>query len=572
MKKLVLVFLLLFAIGLGAAIATAWILGGRGGFGLAGGDTLLYWQVDGPILEMAPEDLPFVQEAVRSMAELYPAFRAARKDPGIAGLVVYVQQADFGLARAQELRRQLLAFRNAGKSVDCYLEAAGEGTNGTGAYLLASACERIHLAPAADLNLLGLRADSMFFRGTLEKLKVDPEFSRVGDYKSAVEAFTQTEHSAEAEVALNAVLDALYGQLVQALSTGRSTAPAEVRSWIDGAPWSAEEALERGMVDALSYPDQFEAALAERLGGEPRFLPVEDYLPAAGVSPHQVAVVVAEGVIVRGLGGTDPWTQEIAVGSDAMADLLRSLADDPAVDAVVLRIDSPGGSALASDLILREVERLREAKPVVVSMAGSAASGGYYIAARANKIVAEPATLTGSIGIFAGKFVTRRFEEELLGITHDALQRGANAGIYSSLDGYSPEQRERVQRLLDRAYETFIRHVAEGRGMEPEAVKRVASGRVWTGSDARRLGLVDELGGLDRALELACEEAGIDDCAEVRVTFHPEPPGLFDLFFQERQPRLPASLARAVRAFARRPPGLLELPPEIAGLARPFGP
>jgi protease IV len=570
MKKLVLVFLLLFSIGLGAAIATAWILGGRGGR-LTAGETVLYWQVDGPILELAPEDLPFVEDTIDSLAALYPAFRAARTDPGISGLVVYVRRAELGLARAQELRRQLLAFRDAGKSVDCYLEAAGEGSNGTGAYLLASACERIHLAPAADLNLLGLRADAMFFRGTLDKLKVEPEFSRVGEYKSAVETFTEIEHSAEAEEALNAVLDGLYGQLVQALSTGRGKSPAQVRRWIDGAPWSAAEALEQGMVDALSYPDQFEAALAERLGGEPRFLPIESYLPEPRLSRHRVAVVVAEGVIVRGVGGTDPWTQEIAVGSDDMADLLRALADDRGVKAVVLRIDSPGGSALASDLILREVERLREVKPVVVSMADSAASGGYYIAAKADKIVAEPATLTGSIGIFSGKFVTRRFEEEVLGLTHDVLQRGANAGIYSSLEGYSPEQRERVQRLLDRAYETFIGHVAEGRGMESEAVERIASGRVWTGSDARRIGLVDELGGLDRALELACEEAGIDDCAAVGVAFYPEPPGLFALFFEQRQPRLPASLARAVRALAGRPRGLLELPPEIAGLARPLG-
>jgi protease IV len=561
MKKLLLIFGLLLAAALVATVAGI-VAGGRGGL-RAGGPT---------VLEQQAPRLPFAGGVEPgSIAELYPAFRAARRDPGVRGLAVYVQQADFGLAKAQELRRQMLALRRAGKFVECYLETAGEGANGTLEYYLATACERIHLAPAGDLNLLGLYTASRFLRGTFDKLGIEPEFNQVGRYKSAVETYTRNEYTPESREAIAAVLDGYFTQLVSAIADARHKTPYEVRWLIDGAPFSAAEAVKRGLVDQLSYPDQFRDHLKRRAGGrEPAYLAIEDYRPARPLARKRVAIVFALGTIVRGTGGTAPWTEEVFLGSDDMASLLRDMAEDDSVAAVVLRIDSPGGSPLASDLILRAVEKLREKKPVVVSMSDMAASGGYYIAARASKIVAEPATLTGSIGVYGGKLVTRRFEEEILGLGHDAQKRGANADIYSPLQRYSPQQEARVQQLMDRTYATFIGHVAAGRRMKRLAVEGVASGRVWTGAAASRIGLVDELGGLDKAVAVARQEAGIRPGETLAVDFYPPPPSWLDILFARREPRLPAALAETVKALEANPPRLLELPPDLARLVRPF--
>ncbi len=570
MKKLLLIFVALLGIALLATVAG--ILMSRQGRRAAGdGATVLVWKVDGPVLEQEVPRLPFSGGGEPdSIAQLYPAFRAARKDPGIKGLAVYVQDAELGLAKAQELRRQMMALRRAGKFVECYLETAGEGSNGTLAYYLATACERIHLSPAGDLNLLGLAWESRLLRGTLDKLKIDPQFNRVGRYKSAVETYTQSRLSPEAQEAIAALLDGYYSQIVSAVAEARRKSEAEVRELIDGAPYDAETARKRGLVDDLAYPDQFLDHLRQRLGRKPSLLPIEEYRPEPVFAARQVAVVFALGTIVRGGGGTAPWTEESYLGSDRMAEVLHDLSEDASVAAVVLRIDSPGGSALASDLILRQVERLKKKKPVVVSMSDTAASGGYYIAARANRIVAEPATLTGSIGVFGGKFVTRRFEEEVLGIGHDSQKRGANADLYSELQPYSPRQEALVQQLMDRTYAAFVGHVAAGRRMSRQAVEGVASGRVWIGAEARRIGLVDELGGLDRALELARTEAGIGPRETVAVDFYPAPPTWLEVFLAKREPRLPGALLAVVKGLETHPPRLLELPPELARLSRPF--
>jgi protease-4 len=569
MKKLLLIFLLLMGVAVLATVAG--IRMGNQGAALGEGPTVLVWRLAGPVLEQRAPRLPFGNDVEPgSIAELYPAFRAARQDPGVRGLAVYLQDADLGLAKAQELRRQMMALRRAGKLVECYLETAGEGSNGTLAFYLATACEKIHLAPAGELNLIGIYSETRFLRGTLDKLKIVPDFNRVGRYKSAVESYTQNQYSPESQEAIAALLDGYFSQVVSAIAEARHKSEAEVRALIDGAPYTAEEALARGLVDRLSYPDEFTDRLEKRLGRKPDYVDIEDYQPSSGLAGKHVAVVFALGEIVRGGGGAAPWTQETYLGSDDMAKLLRDLARNDAVSAVVLRIDSPGGSALASDLILREVERLERKKPVVVSMSDEAASGGYYIAAKATRIVAEPATLTGSIGIFGGKFVTRGFEEEILGLGHDSQKRGANADLYSSLQPYTPQQEARVQQLMDRTYQTFVGHVAAGRRMSRTAVEGIAGGRVWTGAAAQKIGLVDELGGLDRAIEIARQQARIGAGETVGIDFYPAPPSWLDLFVEKPQPRLPAALADVVKTLETTRPRLLQLPPEVARLARPF--
>lgn len=570
MRKLFVVFVVLVAIAVLATVVGA-LLGRGGGGAHLGGPVVLVWRVDRPIGEnVAGGLLPFASgDRASSIASLWRAFRAAREDAEVRGVAVYVEDASFGLAKAQELRDQLTAMRRAGKFVECYLETAGEGANGTLEYYLATACEHVRLAPGGDLNLLGLWLDAPFLRGSLDKLQVAPDFNAVGRYKSAAEMFTLPGHSPAAAEALGAVLDSEYAQIVAGIAGARGLAPERVRELVDGAPWSAREALAHRLVDALAYPDEFRDLLKQRAGGEPRFVSIGDYGGREPLAGREIAVLFASGEIRRGESGQSAFGGDGAVGSTDLARSLRRLAEDRDVAAVVLRIDSPGGSALASDLILREVDRLRARKPVVVSMGDLAASGGYYIAARASQIVAEPATLTGSIGVFSGKFVTSGLETNLLGITHDPLRRGRNAAIYSSREAFTPEQQQRVRALMENVYATFVGHVAAGRKLPRERVQAIAEGRVWTGADALRVGLVDALGGLDVALARARSLAGIAPRQAVRIGYYPAPRGVLDALLSERREDGDLSLESLAAQLA--PGGVrVELPPAFRGLARPF--
>jgi protease-4 len=566
-------FLLLLTTLLGVVLAGAGYLFLRHEAPAWGGAKVLTLTLDAPLREHDVEPtLPFVGDEERvSLSLLYRGFLAARTDPSVVAVALNIHDASFGLATAQELRRQISELDRAGKPVHCYLETAGEGGNGTLEYYVASACSNLALAPAGEINLLGLFADSPFLRGGLAKLKIDPSFLTAGEFKSAAEIFTEVRHSPAAKVALEALLDSFFTQIVDGIAAGRETDAATVRAWVDAAPLSASRALELGLVDELAYPDEFRAGLdtlgdaASRDAQQVAFL---DY--ARDSAPRlprgrRIAVLFAQGAIVRGGGGSDPFASERLLGSADMATELRGLAEDDSVVAVVLRIDSPGGSALASDLILREVDLLGAEKPLVVSMSDVAASGGYYIAARASRIVAEPATITGSIGVVTGKLATGRFQEELLGVTHDPLQRGANADLYTSLKPFDVRQTALMRRRVDEIYGRFLDHVVAGRKLDRAAVEAVAGGRVWTGADALAVGLVDELGGLDRAIALAREAADIPAGESLPLVYLPQPPSFWELFAANGSPDFEALLLELVgkrvaeRLGARLPRPQLEL-------------
>lgn len=570
MKRLLLIFLVLVL--LAGAATVAGILLSDGAASPLGGPTVLVWRVQGPVPEQRQPDLLTFSSQARtgSVATLYRGFRTAREDPSVRGVALYVRDAGFGLAKAQEFRRQLDLLSDEGKFVECYFETVGEGTNGTLAYYLTTSCDHVFLSPVGTVNLLGLYAAAPFFRGTLEKLQIDPEFAAEGEYKSAAEQFTRADYSAPAREALEAVIDGAYGQIVQAVAEARDLPVEEVERLVDTAPHTADEALEAGLVDELLYPDEFRDRVEELAGGDPRLVHVDSFRPRSGLGGgKRIAVVVADGTIIRGNGGAEPWTEELFVGSDDLTPLFRDLAEDRSVAAVVLRVDSPGGSALASELILRELQLLSDEKPVVVSMSDLAASGGYYIASRAHRIVAEPATITGSIGVVSGRFATETFQRELLGITYDAVARGANAGIWADPAPMEPHELEELQTLNASVYRTFLEHVASGRDMSLQEVDQVARGRVWIGSDALRLGLVDELGGLDRAVELAAEAAGLPEGEPRRLVYFPEPKGWMELLFEERRPMLPATVRTLLRQLAPPVRGSLHAPPEVRALARP---
>lgn len=570
MRRLLLLFLLL--VGLAVAIAVVAVLqSGSGAIrSFAAGPTVLSLTLSEPLVDYAPEPtLPFVRLRPRqSLATIYRAVRRARTDQHVRAVRFYVQRAAMGFGQAQELRRLLASLRDAGKPLHCYLEGAGEGTNGTLAYYLVTACPRIALTPASDVNLIGMHIDSPFLRGALDKLRIEPDFDHVGRYKSAAESFTRSDHSEDSREALEAILDDLYGQIVGAVAEARGLPPERVRELVDRGPYTAEDALAAGLVDEIVYPDEFEQAIRDEVGENAVFPTTEEYAAEAS-RRGPLAVVFAQGTIVRGGDGLDPWTRERYIGSDDLGGLLSDLAEDETTRAVVLRVDSPGGSALASELILRQAQRLAEAKPLVVSMSSLAASGGYYISSGARSIVAEAGTLTGSIGVVGGKLATRNFQQELLGITHDTLQRGANADFYSALDTFTPEQAETYHRQMEAVYERFVSHVAEGRGLSHDEVAAIAEGRVWSGERARDIGLVDEIGGLDRALEIAAEGAGLD-LSTTAVSYYPSPPSLLDWIEDDGLPSLAVDPADLLRALGPRTPRSLELPPDLARLARPF--
>jgi protease-4 len=570
MKKLLIIIVVL--IGLAVLIAAGAIyFGGAERVRLAG-DIVLKLRLAEPLLDYAPEpDVPFLDRpAGNSLVDLYLALRAARTDPRIKGLAVYIQHAAFGLAQAEELHRQIRAVADSGKVVECYLETAGEGSNGTLAYFVATACPSISLAPAGELNIVGLFLDSSFLRGALDKLKIEPEFEHVGAYKSAAESYTDYQHSSTSREALSSLLDDLFERVVSDLATSREMTESRVRKLIDGAPYSAKAALALGLVDRLVYPDQFEEGWQASLGEDWQWIDIEDYaVPHKTLGKTKIALAFAQGTIVRGSGGVDLWSQNRYLGSDGFGGVLENLIEDDSIEAVILRIDSPGGSAQASDLLLRQVERLAAVKPVVVSMSNLAASGGYYIASKAQHIVAETTTLTGSIGVVAGRLLTGRFQQELLGISHDTLKRGANADFFSSLEAFDPAQRERFVGMMTEVYDTFVGHVAEGRGMDREAVEAVAQGRVWSGRSALDNGLVDQIGGFDVAWESAAEAAGLE-VEDTRLVIYPRPPTLFEFLSGERGPSLLLNWLRSRLTARLEVPMVLEMAPETARSSHPF--
>lgn len=570
MKKLLFVILALIGMAVLVAVAAVYF-GGRSGLQASGG-LILRLKLAEPLVDYSPApEIPFFGRARSTgLVDLYQALKGARTDPRVKGLAVYIQRAALGLAQAEELRRQIRELADSGKHVECYLETAGEGANGTLAYYLATACPSITLAPAGELNVVGLFVDSTFLRGGLDKLKIEPEFEHAGAYKSAAESYTEFQHSSSAREALSALLDDLYSRLVADMALGRDLTASRIRQLIDAAPYGADQALELQLVDRLAYPDQFEDGLTTALGDDDsRWVEIGDYEPpSSGFGKSKIAIAFAQGQIVRGRGGIDPWSRQMSIGADGFGEVLESLIEDESIVAVVLRVDSPGGSAQGSDLLLRQVERLAEVKPVVVSMSSLAASGGYYISAKSQHIVAEATTLTGSIGVIAGRLLTGRFQQELLGITHDTLKRGANADYFAGLEPMNPTQRQRFVDGINRTYETFLGHVAAGRGMERDAVDAVAQGRIWSGQSALEKGLIDELGGYDAALMAAAAAAGVE-LEDTQLVLYPLAPTLFELLAGEGSGLFASWLLQRIAAGFHVPSGL-EVTPDLERLSQPF--
>jgi protease-4 len=495
----------------------------------------LILRVGGTLVETPPTDVigqvtgGARAQTVRGYVE---TLHRAKSDPRIEAILLVPTHLELPYwGKVQELRDAILDFRKSGKRINAYLEDAGDRE-----YYLATACDRIFMIPSASLDVKGIASYELFLRGTLDKIGAKADFEHIGQYKTAPNQLTEhgfTPAHREMSESLNRDM---FEQLVRAIAEGRKKRVEDVRALIDQGPFLPAAALQAGLVDKLAYEDQL-----DDLGAVSKNATVqgEDYARArfrpAGINRGpRIAVLYISGVITGGDGGFDPLNGEV-VGSKALVEAIRSLRGDNSIRAIVLRIDSPGGSSTASDVIWRELSVTRDqkpARPMVASMSDLAASGGYYVAVAAPTIVAQPATLTGSIGIFGGKVVTGGTYEKL-GMNIESLSIGRNAEMESPVRPFSDSERAKLREELEEFYGQFVAKVAASRKMPVPRVEELARGRVWTGLQAKSNGLVDALGGLDEAVALAKKRAGIAPETEVELVNYPPRKTLFELLAEQ---------------------------------------
>jgi len=492
----------------------------------------------GDLPEVEPDDVvgQVFGRDVSTVRGFVEALRRASRDDRVRAVLLMPSTLNVPYwGKVQEMRDAIVAFRKSGKHVTAFLEFGGDRE-----YYLASAADRVFLMPTSSLDLTGVASYEMFLRGTLDKIGAYPDFVHIGDYKTAPNQLTQKGFTpAHREMAQSLNRD-MYDQLVAGIADARKKSEDEVRDLLDKGPFVAKEALDAGLVDDLAYEDELDDRVPELGDGKAtRRMEGGDYQrtrpQSVGLRTRsRIAVLYVVGTIVSGRSGFDGVNGSV-VGSETIIDQIRKIRDDASIKAIVLRIDSPGGSSVASDVIWRELKITRDEnpkRPIVTSMSDLAASGGYYIAMPTEAIVAQPGTLTGSIGIFGGKMVIGGTLDKV-GVTTEAVVSGANAGIYSPFAPFTPAQREKVASFMDDFYRNFLTKVAESRKSTPEAIHAVAQGRVWTGRQALDHGLVDALGGLDAAVALAKEKAKIPANEDVQLVVYPERRGLLDALSEQ---------------------------------------
>jgi protease-4 len=442
---------------------------------------------DGPLGKFALNNAYLLTDVVAALDK-------ASRDPAVTAVVAKLDDSHLGMAKAQEIRDAVLAFRKSGKRAVVYSTSLGDFGGATVAYYLASAFQEVWLQPSGDVGLTGFMAESPFLHDALDLLGIKPEFGARWEYKSAIDMFTQKQFTKENREAVTQLVNAWTAQTVEGIATARGLKSDQVLALIDRAPLLADEAREAGLVDRLAYWDELEKSLTD---GGAKMVDLADY--AARVKPEPTAVKVAliygVGAVQRADGQGSPLSDNAVFSADKVTKAFRLAVKDPEVKAILFRINSPGGSYTASDSIWREVVNARAAgKPVIVWMGDVAASGGYFAAMAADRIIAQPGTITGSIGVFAGKMVLSDLWKKL-GVNWDEVHTGQNAAMWSSNSPFSPTAWQRVNAMLDHIYGDFTGKAEQGRNLKPEDMDKIARGRVWSGDDARKLGLVDQTGG-----------------------------------------------------------------------------
>ncbi len=505
---------------------------------VADGSTLIF-KLEGSIPERPPTEfpVPFLQDQTPlSMNQVWEMFRKAAADPKIKAILIEPRGVSVGWARLEEIRTEMLEFKKSGKPLIAFLRNPG-----TREYYLATAADRIYMTPEDSLDLKGLRVEAMFLKNTLDKLGARMDIIHAGKYKDAGDMLTQTSMSPETREVLNNVLDQFYGDLVTTIAEGRKKQPAEVKALIDQGPFMAGRAQAAGLVDTLAFEDQVADETAKRLNQkELTKLSHKAYLnvsaASVGVSGgKRIALIVGEGEIVRGTGNSAFGEQE-GIVSGAFIKLLKDAGNDSSIKGAIIRVDSPGGDGIASDDILHEAKNLSKKKPVVISMGDLAASGGYFISMTGDPIVAYPNTLTGSIGVIFGRLNLQGLYEKL-GVQKELLTRGRYADLDSDYAQLSDDERAKIRGQVDEFYRVFVSRVSDGRKRPFGQVEELAQGRVWLGTQAKQNGLIDQLGGLDTAIELVKKRANIGANEKITLVTYPPKRTIFELMASRSEDR-----------------------------------
>ena len=521
---------------IGLVIMMVAIIGSKG---TVPSKTILEANLEQSFLENAP-DTPTAKLMLKerfTLRDVVDAIDRGANDDRVVGMVAKIGAAPMGMAQVQEIREAVQRFRAHKKFAVAYSETFGEFGPGNGSYYLATAFDQIYLQPSGDVGLTGIILESPFIKGTLSKLGVTFHGGQRYEYKNAFNFFTETKYTPAHKEAMTAILNSWFSQMKDGICQARQIAPDKFQALVDAGPYLGKEAVTAKLVDGVAYRDEVYSKVKSKAGDGAELLYLEKYLDRAG-RPHErgktVALVFGVGSVTRGKSDYDPVQGSQNMGSDTVASAIRAAVADKDVKAILFRVDSPGGSYVASDTIWREVVKARQAgKPVIVSMGDLAGSGGYFVAMAADKIVAQPGTITASIGVLGGKMLTSGLWDKV-GLSWDEVHQGASATMFTGTHDYTPAEWARFQAWLDRVYVDFTGKVADGRKLPKEKVLEIAKGRIWSGQDAKNLGLVDELGGYDTALKLAKKAAGIPESDEVKVVVYPRPKTLFEALVQRR--------------------------------------
>lgn len=526
MKNFILGFLIgfLFLLLVGAILVFAVLRFGQRAPSVAA-NSVLVLHLEGDLPEQAPVELPVpfpeTQQPL-TVVETWQMLRQAAADSRIKAVVLEPRDLSVGWAKLEELRSDIVSFKKSGKPVYAYLRGAGAHE-----YYVATAADKIYMSPEDELDLKGLRAELTYYKGTLDKLGVDLEFEKIGKYKDAPDEFTRTSPTPATLEVENSVLDQYYGNLIQVVAEGRKKQAADVRAIVDQGPFVGKQALDAGLLDELLFEDQVFGKLNSSLGDLSK-INEHNYARAAGRGPQgkRIALVTQEGDITR--GGTDEDITDTGITASASVKLMRQVENDSSIQGVILRIDSPGGDGIASDDILHAAKELSQKKPTVISMSDLAASGGYFIAMTGDPIVAYPNTLTGSIGVFYGKVVLKKLYDKI-GLNKELLSRGRFATIDSEIKPLNDEERAKLQQSIEIFYRDFVQRVSDARKRPYEQIDSISQGRVWLGEQAKQNGLVDDLGGLDRAVQLVKERAKIPASEQITLVTYPPRRSILDL-------------------------------------------
>ena len=496
---------------------------------VADGTTLVF-KLEGAVPEKSPAEIPlpmFQEQAPMTVEQVWSTFRKAAVDTRIKGILFEPRGLELGWAKMQEIHDEILQFKKSGKPIVTYLRGPSSRE-----YYLAAATDRIILAPEDSLDLKGLRVEAVFIKNTFDKLGIHADVIHAGKYKDAGDILTQTSMSPETHEVLDQILDQYYGNLIDTVAQGRKKQSDGVKAMLDQGPFMANEALANGLIDAFGYEDQAVDDMKIRLKqNELTKLSAKAYSktpPLSGGVTRRIALVVGEGEITRGSGNSSSDDQGITAAG--FTKLLKQVEDDSSIKGVIIRVDSPGGDGVASDDILHEAKNLSKKKPVVISMSDLAASGGYFISLTGDPIVAYPNTLTGSIGVIFARISLHGLYDKI-GVNKQILKRGQYADLDSDYSPLTDDQRQKISGQIDAFYKGFVSRVADGRKKTFDQIEPLAQGRVWLGAQAKQNGLVDELGGLDRAVELVRQRAHIAAGDKITLVPYPGKRSVFDVFF-----------------------------------------